>query len=143
MNINSAKKYILIIKIIAVAHIFLGVLLPFLAQIGTIEKLLVSAMFNNIELSREAHVQVSYVISLFGPTIASWGVLLFILIQHYSQTPTAKTWLGLVAAILVWYIGDTAYSLLNNVSAAFVLNTLVAICLLVPLWQIRNLDNES
>jgi len=143
MNINSAKKYILIIKVIVVAHIFLGVLLPFLDQIDTIEKLLVSAMFNNIELSRGAHAQVAYVISLFGPTIASWGVLLFILIQHYSQTPTAKTWLGLVAAILVWYIGDTAYSLLNNVSAAFVLNTLVAICLLVPLWQIRNLNNES
>ena len=143
MKTSLAKKYILAIKAIAIAHIVLGVLLPFLAQIEMIEKLLVDTMFNNIALSGEAHAQAAYVISLFGPTVASWGMLLFILIQNYSQQPTQKIWLGLVAAILVWYIGDTSYSLLNNVGAAFVLNTLVTACLLIPLWQIRSLNNKN
>ncbi len=139
MKATPAYKYILAIKIIALAHIALGIFLPFFAQIDSVEKLLVSEVFSGIALSSEAHSQAAYVISLFGPTVASWGILLFILIQNYSQTPTHRTWLGLVAAILVWYIGDTSYSLLNNVSAAFFLNTFVVLCLLFPLWKLRSL----
>lgn len=127
------------IRIVAFAHIILGILLPFLAQTNVVANLLVDEMFIGIALSNEAHLQAAYIISLFGPTVASWGILLFVLSQSFIDSPTKQKWFGLIAAVLVWYIGDSAYSLINGVTSAFFLNSFVATSLLIPLWKIRTL----
>ncbi len=137
MSLLSNNTYILIIKIVALTHIALGISLPFLAQTNVVANLLVDEMFIGIALSNEAHLHAAYIISLFGPTVASWGILLFILLQSFIEMPNKQIWLGLIAAVLVWYIGDSAHSLINGVTSAFFLNSFVASCLLIPLWKIR------
>ncbi len=123
----------------AIAHIILGILLPFLAQTNIIATLLVNEMFKGIALSEEARSQAAYVISLFGPTVASWGILLLVLSQSFFESPSKKKWLGLITAILVWHIGDSAYSLINGVVTAFLLNSFVTASLLIPIWKLRKL----
>ncbi len=128
-----------IIQIIAIAHIILGIALPFLGKIDFIGNLLVEEIFSGIELSETAHTQAAYIISLFGPTVASWGILLLVLENSFYAEPTKEKWLGLFAAVLVWYIGDTSYSLMHGVQAALILNSVVAISLLIPIWLNRNI----
>jgi hypothetical protein len=144
MKFKSSHTYFFIIKAVAITHIILGILLPFLAQTNIVAKLLVDEMFIGIVLSDAAQLQAAYVIALFGPTVASWGILLFVLAQSFFESPTKQKWLGLIAAVLVWYIGDSAYSLINGVTTAFLLNSFVAASLLIPLWKIRQLafDNK-
>ena len=143
MKLSSNHTYIFIIKLVAIVHIVLGMLLPFLAQTEIVASLLVDAMFIDIALSHEAHLQAAYIIALFCPTVASWGILLLVLFLSFIESPSKQKWLGLIAAVLVWYIGDSIYSLINGVATAFLLNSLVAISLLMPLWKLRKLTREK
>ncbi len=132
-----------VIQIIAIAHIVLGIALPFLGKIDFVGNLLVDEIFPGIELSEIAHTQAAYIISLFGPTVASWGILLLILSNSFFAEPTREKWFGLFAAVLVWYIGDTSYSLMHDVKAALFLNSSVAVSLLIPIWLSHDLLEKT
>lgn len=134
MHINQR-----IIQIVAIAHIIGGLLLPFAGKFEPLAELLVGEMFAGIALSDQAHSQAAYVIALFGPTVASWGILMLIASNSYFAAPTRAKWYGLMCAVLVWFIGDTTYSLLHGVSAILLLNVLAALALLTPLCLSRKL----
>ncbi len=87
MKLSSNHTYIFIIKLVAIVHIVLGMLLPFLAQTEIVASLLVDAMFIDIALSHEAHLQAAYIIALFCPTVASWGILLLVLFLRFIASP--------------------------------------------------------
>ena len=48
----------------------------------------------------------------------------------------------MIAAVLIWYIGDTSYSGSHGATGAIILNSMVAIVLLVPLWRLRQLIHQ-
>jgi hypothetical protein len=129
----------IILQIVAVSHIILGIALPFLMKIEAFSNFMIEQIFPNISLSESAYSQVSYLIGVFGPTVASWGVLLLILINNFFESPSKQKWSGLFIAILIWFIGDTSFSLMHGISIALYLNGIVAISLLTPLYLSRNL----
>ncbi len=135
MQLSKRKVAIskIVLQLLAVAHIVLGILLPFLASIPAVQTMLVKLMFSGLQLPENIAAQASYVIALFGPTVASWGILFLTLVNNYFSNPKNTTWFAMLAAIMVWYIGDTVFSLFNNVSEALYVNSLVAMALLIPL----------
>ena len=62
-----------LIQSLAIGHIILGISFPFLGQINVVNELLIAGMFPNQTLSADTAAQASYLITLFGPTVASWG----------------------------------------------------------------------
>lgn len=127
------------LQLMAIGHIIIGLLLPLLGQIDSVRRLLLDAMAPNHILSISIAEHMTYLITLFGPTIASWGVLLLVLTKSYYQQPNKEKWLGLLVAVLIWFIGDSSYSMLNGVYSAALLNSVVAMMLLFPIWQLRKL----
>ncbi len=83
-----------IIQLVAIGHIILGLALPLLMQIDMFSSLMISQIFPNLQLSEPVYNQASYLIGVFGPTVANWGVLLLILSNRYFANPTLKKWLG-------------------------------------------------
>lgn len=131
------------IQCLAIGHIILGLSFPFLGQLAFVNELLLAGMFPNQALSAETAAQASFLITLFGPTVASWGVLLLLLITIYMQSPSLYLWRGMLFAILIWYIGDTSYSGSHGALGAILLNSIVAILLIVPMWRLRKLINNK
>lgn len=134
------------LQLMAIGHIIIGLLLPLLGQIDSVRRLLLDAMAPNYILSIPIAEHMTYLITLFGPTVASWGVLLLVLTNSYYQQPNKEKWLGLFVAVLIWFIGDSSYSMINGVYSAALLNSVVAMMLLLPIWQLRKLhiaENKS
>lgn len=131
-----------LIQCLAIGHIVLGLCFPFLGQLASVNELLLAGMFPNQSLSVETAAQASFLITLFGPTVASWGILLLVLINQYVSSPSKNLWRGMIIAVLVWYIGDTSYSGSHGASGAVLLNSIVAILFLIPLWRLRKLINS-
>ncbi len=132
-----------LIQCLAIGHIILGISFPFLGQFAFVNELLLTGMFPYQTLSAETAVQASYLITLFGPTVASWGVLMLLLINVYKQSPSLYLWRGMLFAVLIWYIGDTSYSGSHGALGAVFLNSVVAILFVVPLWRLRKLINNE
>lgn len=130
-----------LIQCLAIGHIVLGLCFPFLGQLAYVNELLLAGMFPNQSLSHETAAQASFLITLFGPTVASWGILLLVLSNQYFSSPNKNLWRGMIIAVLVWYVGDTSYSGSHGASGAVLLNSIVAILFLIPLWRLRKLIN--
>ena len=128
-----------LIQCLAIGHIVLGISFPFLGQVNVVNELLIAGMFPDQALSADTAAQASYLITLFGPTVASWGILLLLLINTFIKAPSLYLWRGMITAVLVWYIGDTSYSGSHGATGAIILNSVVALLLLIPLWRLRKL----
>ncbi|WP_223671264.1 hypothetical protein [Kangiella shandongensis] len=118
------------LKSIAVIHIIGGLLLPIM-------------VFTPIAGSYFAHLleafpqgdlnSMKFLIGVFGPTVASWGLLFYYSVGKAFQNRTSKDWWFMVFAILVWVILDTAYSLYFAVSSHLYINGAIMLLLLTPL----------
>jgi len=138
-NDTTTRIYQRIIQILALGHIVLGLAFPFLMKIDVFSSFMISKMFPGMTLSGAFYDQAAYVVGVFGPTVASWGVLLLVLTNSYFSKPTKQLWTGLVLAVLVWFIGDTIYSLLHGVTFALFINGIVALLFLIPIYKSRSL----
>src|SRR5690348_15301804 len=83
---------------LALVHVAGGVALAALPLVPRIHADLVSAVFGEAATSEAA----MFMVSVFGPTVASWGVLFFALVKTYFRDPAPGTWRALVLAILIW-----------------------------------------
>lgn len=73
-------------------------------------------------------------VGVFGPTVASWGVLFLGQLRMYFAAPTSGGWRVLMASVLMWVVLDTAYCLYMDVPQALLSNVPAALLLLLPLW---------
>jgi hypothetical protein len=137
------RKYLLLLRFIAVLHIILGLSLPFISQFESVSTLLLATMLPGLSLTEEVAKQVTYIIAVFGPTVASWGILFLVLVNSYFKRPDQTKWWGLIGALIVWFITDTVFSLLHGVSIALMLNGVVALFIIVPLWKSRCLIQKE
>lgn len=132
MTLQTGKRWL---QTLAVIHIIGGLLLPFM-------------VYTPLAVPYFAHLQIAFpdsnpeslkfLIGVFGPTIASWGLLFFYAIGKAFESRTKKDWWVLISAVLIWSVLDTAFSITNNVFAHFYLNGAVLALFLIPLLLTKN-----
>lgn len=122
------------LKFIAIIHIIGGLLLPFI-------------VFTPIDTPYFEHLQkafpqgdlasMKFLIGVFGPTVASWGLLFYYAVCKAFQSKTPRDWWLLFAAVMVWLVFDTTFSLFFGITAHLYINGLVAIIILLPLLKLK------
>lgn len=127
MNISIAEKWL---KALAIIHIIGGLGLPFLvfSSVTTsyFEQLAQQFPNSNPESLR-------FLIGIFGPTVASWGLLFYYAISKAFKSLKTSDWWFLVITILVWATLDSAYSWYFGISPHIVINTIMLLLILTPL----------
>jgi len=127
MSISLARRWL---QTLAVIHIIGGLLLPVMVYTS-----LATPYFTHLQSAfpDSNPESLRFLIGVFGPTVASWGLLFFYAIGKAFESRTRKDWWFLVSAVLIWSVIDTAFSIANNVFAHFYLNGAVLALLLIPL----------
>jgi hypothetical protein len=120
---------------LALAHVIAGVSLTILPFAPSVHLKLAEAIFGEGKASEE----VMFLITVFGPTVASWGVLFFALVRTYFRNPTNSLWWILVLSIAVWAPLDSALCVYYGLYSAVALNTAVAALFLGLLLGVRGL----
>ena len=116
----------------ACLHILGGALLPFIVQFDVV------AEFINTSLAgTAAQAGAVFWVGVFGPTVASWGILFFCLLNTYFTQLSIVVWRSLLLAVLLWGLMDTSYCLLHGVQQALLSNIPAVLLLLIPLLLIH------
>jgi hypothetical protein len=118
-----------------VAHVIAGVLLAALPLAPSVHSGLVVAIFGG----RKTTEEVLFLVSAFGPTIASWGVLFYALVRAFFRNPTSGTWWALVLAVVIWAPLDSALCIHYGLYAVVAANMVIAVVFLVLLLRVRGL----
>ena len=136
ISISLAKRWL---QTLAVIHIIGGLLLPVMVYTP-----LAAPYFQHLQIvfPDSNPESLKFLIGVFGPTVASWGLLFFYAIGKAFESRTRKDWWLLVSATLVWAVLDTAFSIANNVFAHFYLNGIVLVLFLLPLILTRKHFNN-
>lgn len=128
------------LKGIALIHISGGILLPimvFTPIAGSYFDHLLQA-FPQGDLT-----SMKFLIGVFGPTVASWGLLFYYSVGKAFQSRTSKDWWFMVFAILVWVVLDTTYSLNFDISSHLYINGTITLLLLIPLLLHKSQFSEQ
>jgi hypothetical protein len=124
-----------ILLTLALAHVVAGGLLALLPFAPSVHIKLVGAIFGEGKASEE----VMFLVSVFGPTVASWGVLFFALVKSFFRNPTSGSWWALVLSIAVWAPLDSALCIYYGLYSAVALNAAIAAAFLGLLFSVRSL----
>lgn len=136
MSISLARRWL---QTLAVIHIIGGLLLPIMVYTP-----LAAPYFQHLQTAfPDSNLEsLQFLIGVFGPTVASWGLLFFYAIGKAFESRARKDWWVLVSAVLIWSVLDTAFSIANNVFAHLYLNEIVLVLFLVPLLLSRKRFNH-
>ena len=113
---------------LGVAHAVGGVLLIFLVDTALLKPYLDYLAYT---VSGQGIHQpgVKVLLSLFGPTVASWGILFCLAVDYYYTSGKAQIkWLSF-AAIFVWLLLDSTISGIHGLYWHWFINGFVAIAL--------------
>jgi hypothetical protein len=102
---------------VAVAHVVAGLAVPFIAYSGAFDfyaMQLAAAFWGGGPVPLEAENFQRWIVALFGPTVASWGVLMIFLVRAGMRTQERWPWHALLLAILVWAPADIVISLMYD-----------------------------
>jgi hypothetical protein len=78
-----------------------------------------------------------FLFAVFGPTVASWGVLFGVVVRQFIEYPSRRLWNAMVLAVVIWAPLDTGLCLYYGVYGGVVVNALVAVLLLVLLFKVK------
>jgi hypothetical protein len=127
--------------LIGLGHVVLGVVLAFAAHLP-----ITLAYFDYLYASvSAAPPPVEYqgllrtMVGLFGPTVASWGVLFSLLVVLYRQHGHPQIKPALFAALLLWCVLDSAISAHFGLLLHLYLNIAAALAIALPLLGLRPL----
>ncbi|MRX27550.1 hypothetical protein [Kangiella sp. HZ709] len=126
-----AEKWL---KALSIIHIVGGLLLPILVFSHWSDSYFAQIAQQFPDSNPES---LRFLIGIFGPTLASWGLLFYFAVSKAFESLKQKDWWFLVAAILIWGVLDTSYSLYFNIQAHLYLNGFVILSLLLPLMFTR------
>ena len=141
----SLPKIKIFLQMIAIAHIVGGILLPFLVNtplFATYNSLLYQAL--GFEAAGQ-NAEINFLIGLFGPTIASWGVLFLYVVSTAFKNPDKKGWWAIFLCCLAWAPYDSLLSIQKGIYINALINLISALAILIPLFMARNhfLEAES
>ena len=126
------------LQLIAIAHIIGGVLLPFLVNTS------VFATYNTMVYqalgfdTTWTNPEVNFLIGLFGPTIASWGVLFFYVVSSAFKNLDPKGWWAIFLSCVAWAPYDSLLSIQHGIYINALVNLISAAAILTPLFLARN-----
>ena len=78
-----------------------------------------------------------FLFAVFGPTVASWGVLFGVVVRQFIEYPSRRLWNAMVLAVVIWAPLDTGLCLYYGVYGGVVVNALVTVLLLVLLFKVK------
>jgi hypothetical protein len=78
-----------------------------------------------------------FLFAVFGPTVASWGVLFTAVVCQFNDYPTRRLWRAMVLAVAVWAPLDTGLCLYYGVYGGVVVNGVVVVLLFGLLCTVR------
>jgi hypothetical protein len=133
----SIQQTRLFLQLIAIIHIIGGILLPFLVNTSLFETyntLVYQALgFDTTRVNPE----INFLIGLFGPTIASWGVLFLFVVTSAFKNLDQKGWWAIFLCCLVWAPYDSLLSIQRGIHINALINLVSALAILTPLFIAR------
>ena len=100
----STSTYYYWLKFMALIHVVLGLGIIVIAQTSFIDDYLSHLSDNfNTAINGQNEVMLRMFLQLFGPTIASWGLLFYLGLQYYYQHAKFGSKLALLSALLLWF----------------------------------------
>ena len=125
------------LQLVAIAHIVGGLLLPFVINTQLFE-VYNAGLYAAIRAgSADAQSQARFFIGLFGPTIASWGILFWYVLTTSFKAPSARSWWVMVLAVIVWAPYDSLLSLWHGIQANAWVDLAVTAVILIPLLLVK------
>ena len=114
--------------LIGTAHILIGLLFIVIIKTELMQPYLqnILEVFNVEKTENNLSLLTSF-LQFFGPTVASWGVLLCISVFHFYYYGNLRTKLIISTAILIWFVFDTSLALLHGLNSHIFINSLVFI----------------
>lgn len=135
------NKFLLSVKywlqFIALAHVIGGLMLPFIVQLNVVQPYF-RLMANVFAVDSNQDLRlVQFMVGVFGPTVASWGVLFWAVVTQSFDNPTKKSWYVMLAACVVWAFYDSIYSSFFGLWINAPINGVAFVSIVLPLWGVR------
>jgi hypothetical protein len=114
-----------------------GILLPLLVETRLF------ATYNSLLSQRPGfdstsqNTSIKFLIGLFGPTIASWGILFLYLVTTVFKNPDKKGWWAIFLCCLVWAPYDSLLSIRKGIYLNVWINLVSSLTILIPLFMAR------
>jgi hypothetical protein len=125
---------------VAIAHVVLGLAVPFIAYSGAFDAYaaqVAAAFWGGGAVPPEAQAYQRWMVALFGPTVASWGVLMFFVVREGARTQAQWPWNALLIAILVWAPADIVISLMHEFWPHVVIDAIAIVGIALPALLLR------
>jgi hypothetical protein len=131
--------------IVAFGHIVAGVALPFVAFSSGFDfyaERIRESFWCGALVPPEAEAFQRWIVALFGPTVASWGVLMAYLVRAGTRTKDLWPWNALLLSLLAWAPADIAISLTRDFWLPVVIDLFAVLIIAVPALMIRAQKNS-
>ena len=128
-------KYFL--QTIAVWHIIVGLFFPWIVESPLFDHYRehLHQVFNIHQ--DNAKQQALFLMAIFGPTIASWGVLYLFAISSGFARPSPQAWWFILLACVVWAPYDSILSLQHGIYLNAIINAVAFVMMVTPLLIVR------
>jgi hypothetical protein len=136
MSLNTTYLQRLL-QTIAILHVMVGLCFPWIVDSPPFDhyKQHLHLAFNTSEeLSGQ---QASFLMAIFGPTIASWGVLFLYAVTSGFSRPSPQSWWFMFTACLTWAPYDSIFSLQHGVYLNAIINAVAFVMMMTPLLLVR------
>lgn len=125
------------LQFVAIVHIVGGLLLPVVVHLELVSPYF-RLMADTFALNPQQDLLfLQFMIGLFGPTIASWGVLFFGIVTYTFSQPDKGGWWLMILACVVWAAYDSIYSSLFGLWINAVINAIAFVSIVLPLCVVR------
>jgi len=127
---------------VGLGHVALGVALAFAAHLP-ITQVYFDYLYAGVSATPpDAGYQrlLRTMVGLFGPTVASWGLLFSLLVVLYRRHGHRQIKPAIFAALLLWCVLDSAISAHFGLLLHLYLNTAAALAIALPLLALRPLN---
>jgi hypothetical protein len=118
----------------AVAHLLVGLLLPWVADAAAL------GWYHELIGPASEHARQAWWMALFGPTIQCVGVWMLALVRFGDQYRAPSAWLWIGAGLLLWGPQDIMVSLRAGVWPNVWLDLATLALLLPAVWRLHRLD---
>ena len=130
---DRARRLTLIwLRSVAALHVVGGLALALGPLLGT-DALYLPQLMAQLDPTAAATPALRHLFALFGPTIASYGVLLLVLLRGLEDVHDRPRVLGTMLAVALWFALDAGLSAAWDMDGFVILDGLAAAALLVPL----------
>ena len=91
--------------------------------------------FNAFEPLATAYIKLAH--AVMGAVLFGWGALMFMVVRKLMTQGIKESWDMVALSVLLWYVPDTAFSLVSGFWQNAVLNTGFACLYAPPLFALR------